>query len=85
MLSNSPVSKKLKGSPKCRGETEGKTCTDDAEANDVDGDVEDEDVEDHQVASLWLEGMGLDKKDFPTLDPSKVKLYPCVQPDEIIV
>ena len=27
-------------------------------------------------ASGWLESIGLDKKEFPSLDPRKVKLYP---------
>ncbi|XP_005104254.1 protein downstream neighbor of Son [Aplysia californica] len=37
-------------------------------------DSDEENVEDHRVASLWLEGMGLDKKDFPSLEPAKVKI-----------
>ena len=37
---------------------------------------EEDDINDHHGASKWLEGMGLNKKDFPSLEPLKVKLYP---------
>ena len=42
---------------------------------------EDENDEDdtfgtNEGASVWLESIGLDKKEFPSLDPRKVKLYP---------
>ena len=30
----------------------------------------------NEGASVWLESIGLDKKEFPSLDPRKVKLYP---------
>ncbi|KAK3768673.1 hypothetical protein RRG08_065967 [Elysia crispata] len=35
---------------------------------------EEDDINDHHGASKWLEGMGLNKKDFPSLEPLKVKL-----------
>ncbi|CAL1527221.1 unnamed protein product, partial [Lymnaea stagnalis] len=34
----------------------------------------DDDIDDHDGASKWLQGMGFDKKDFPSLQPFKVKL-----------
>ncbi|XP_013063543.1 protein downstream neighbor of Son-like [Biomphalaria glabrata] len=34
----------------------------------------DDDINDDEGASRWLEGMGLDKKDFPSLEPVKVKI-----------
>lgn len=37
---------------------------------------EDNDIDGDDKASLWLEDMGLDKRDFPSLEPLKVKLYP---------
>lgn len=43
----------------------------------VDDDEEEDDCfETDEGASGWLESIGLDKKEFPTLDPRKVKLYP---------
>ena len=35
-----------------------------------------EQFETDEGASGWLESIGLDKKEFPSLDPRKVKLYP---------
>lgn len=32
-------------------------------------------------AAVWLESIGLDKKNFPSLDPRKVKLYPFLFPN----
>ncbi|KAK3585598.1 hypothetical protein CHS0354_036785 [Potamilus streckersoni] len=39
-----------------------------------DSDEEGELLEAHEGASLWLESIGLDKSEFPSLDPRKVKL-----------
>ncbi|GFN93718.1 protein downstream neighbor of son [Plakobranchus ocellatus] len=47
---------------------------DDILSDNHDDDEEEDVINDHDGASKWLEGMGLDKKDFPTLEPSKVKL-----------
>ncbi|GFR88269.1 protein downstream neighbor of Son [Elysia marginata] len=45
------------------------------DGGDFDDDEEEEDdINDHHGASKWLEGMGLNKKDFPSLEPLKVKL-----------
>ena len=38
--------------------------------------VEDEFLDTDEGASVWLESIGLDKKQFPSLDPNKVKMYP---------
>lgn len=37
---------------------------------------EDEFLDTDEGASVWLESIGLDKKQFPSLDPNKVKMYP---------
>lgn len=44
-------------------------------SEDVDEDTDDILATD-DAAHGWLESMGLDKKQFPSLDPKKVKLYP---------
>ena len=36
--------------------------------------VEDEFLDTDEGASVWLESIGLDKKQFPSLDPNKVKM-----------
>ena len=48
-------------------------------ADDEDQDGDDDELEisqDDGAASSWLQSMGLDKQSFPTLEPSKVNLYP---------
>lgn len=43
---------------------------------DDEDDDDDEFIDTDEGASVWLESIGLDKKQFPSLDPNKVKLYP---------
>ena len=50
----------------------------DAAADDVSPDDDCNVVHTDEGASVWLESMGLNKKHFPSLDPNKVKLYPCL-------
>ena len=47
---------------------------------EVDEEEEDEIVisQDDTGASAWLQSMGLDRQSFPSLEPSKVNLYPCI-------
>lgn len=45
--------------------------------DEIEGDEEeDEFLDTDEGASVWLESIGLDKKQFPSLDPNKVKMYP---------
>lgn len=48
------------------------------DANDDDDVDERTDVtmKSNEGASVWLEDMGLDRKNFPSLEPGKVKMYP---------
>ena len=43
---------------------------------DEDEDEEEDFTQGDDAASSWLQSMGLDKQEFPTLDPRRVKLYP---------
>ncbi len=44
-----------------------------------DGDDDEFEIsQDDGAASSWLQSMGLDKQSFPTLEPSKVNLYPFI-------
>jgi hypothetical protein len=49
------------------------TASDSVSRVDIEGD---DILEADDAAHTWLESMGLDKKQFPSLDPKKVKLYP---------
>lgn len=47
--------------------------------DEIEEEEEDEFLDTDEGASVWLESIGLDKKQFPSLDPNKVKMYPYVK------
>lgn len=50
-----------------------------ADEDEQDGDDDELGIsQDDGAASSWLQSMGLDKQSFPTLEPSKVNLYPFI-------